>query len=142
MSEVSLVELVTLFREKVLVLFNGVLLGKSVLLLSETRTISDLSRVVYTLQLLVGPLNIQHNIRSYMNLLDHDQPIRPFYIGGVVNPIFKNKKCADILCLIDEGTVTYDAKLKKQLVYKQESEFMGELVRQVDKGVLGETQLQ
>ena len=49
MSEVSLVEMVSIFKEKIILVFNGVLMGKSVLFLSEKRTISELRRVVYSL---------------------------------------------------------------------------------------------
>lgn len=41
-----------------------------------------------------------------MNISDHEPIITELYFGGVVNPIFRDKKqFCDILCLIDEGEI-------------------------------------
>ncbi|KRX10899.1 hypothetical protein PPERSA_12023 [Pseudocohnilembus persalinus] len=106
-QQVSLIDLILTFKEKTMLIYNGILMGKKVLFLGHDRPISDCIKFTATCYQMMKPFNIKDIIYPYSHLLDLQFIKEKCYLSAVSNPIFANQEnWYDIFADINTGKVT------------------------------------
>lgn len=104
--EPSLIEFISLFKEKTMTIYFHILNGNKVLFISNERSCRAICRIVQACQHLLAPLNVSARIFPYESLSNTTFLSIPGYIAGVTNPIFKMKTSWwDICCDLGDGSI-------------------------------------
>lgn len=109
-AEASLYLLLHTFQDKILLIYNAILLERRVMFFGHDVPTWLLCRYVFSACLLVSPLSgvLHERAYPYVNLGSFDFLLSEGYIIGVSNPFMKEKvkfDCWDVLCDITTGEV-------------------------------------
>ena len=114
----SLIELILIFRENTMVIYDGILNDQRIIFVGGPSTsCSKLSRLIFSTLNMVGPLafGFIKRLHPYKNLYDLEFLKSKNCIYAVTNPIFKSKvKDWDILCEVETGKIAISSEYQKK----------------------------
>jgi len=149
---VSLIDFVKKFKEKTMIIYNGLLSGQRILFVSYEGPCYEISQYVSCCINLVSPLNIIPKIFPFEHLLNLNFLEVKEYIAGVSNPIFSTRKnWSDICCNIGDGTVTVSDSAKGSFkameflgearLAQLDNEFIQEIIKKIKENDITENQI-
>ena len=145
----SLIELILIFREFTMTIFDGILNDQRIIFVGGPSTsCSKLSRLIFSTLNMVGPLafGFIKRLYPYTNLYDSEFLKTKNCIYAVTNPIFKTKtKDWDILCEVETGKVAISEEYERksnQINKESDKLFIQELIYKIEHDHISEYEVE
>jgi hypothetical protein len=123
-TKTSLVNLIQVFGEKIMIIFNAILYGKNIMFIANNRNAGSVIQYVLAALLLHPQLPnlLRQRVFPYVSFMNMDwlNEKDNGFIAGVTNPIFASRdEYFDFLCDIDTGKIIVSTFEKNRLQQKQ-----------------------